>query len=85
MGVAWLITLPAAGLVGAACYFIGNGIGGLAGVLVVLGFMVALSGWMMARAHATAVNSHNVNDEWHADATPSSSVQAGLAESTSKS
>ncbi len=85
MGVAWLITLPAAGLVGAACYFIGNGIGGLAGVLVVLGIMVALSGWMMARAHATAVNSHNVNDEWHADATPSSSVQAGLAESTSKS
>ncbi len=83
MGVAWLITLPAAGLVGAACFLIGNGIGGYAGVLLIFAILVGLSVWMMLHARKTAVNSRNVNDEWQPDATPSASVPAGLAESKS--
>ena len=43
MVLAWFITLPAAGLVGAVCFWLGNGIGGYAGVLIVFGALVALT------------------------------------------
>ena len=85
MGVAWLITLPAAGVVGAACYFIGNGVGGYLGVLLVLAILIGLASWMMRHARKSAVNSRNVNEEWQAGASPAASVQVpALVESESK-
>ncbi|MCW3157938.1 inorganic phosphate transporter [Micropruina sonneratiae] len=74
MVLAWFITLPAAGLVGAACYFVGNGIGGYAGVLIVFAALVGLTGWMMLHSRRTAVHAGNVNADWHPEATPGASV-----------
>ncbi len=64
MVVAWLITLPSAGIVGAVVWFIGNAIGGIAGALVVTAILIVAAGVMYARSRATRVGSHNVNDEW---------------------
>ena len=76
MVLAWFITLPAAGLVGAVCFFVGNGIGGYPGVLVVFGALVGLTGWMIRHSRKTAVHAGNVNEDWHPDATPGASVPA---------
>ena len=76
MAVAWLITLPAAGVVRAVCYFIANTLGGYAGVLVVFAILIGLAAWMVVRSRATAVHAGNVNDEWQDGATPGSSVGA---------
>jgi PiT family inorganic phosphate transporter len=66
MGVAWLITMPAAGLVGAAtwglAHVLGGGVLGAGAVVLVL---LALSGAMYVRSRRDAVHAGNVNDEWH--------------------
>ena len=49
MAAAWLITLPAAGIVGALTYFLVHGIGGFPGILV--GFLVLVA----VRRHLPAV------------------------------
>ncbi len=64
MATAWLLTLPAAGLVGAGCYGIAQGIGGTTGVLVVFVLLVVASAALYLRARGTPVSHHNVNDEW---------------------
>lgn len=61
---AWLLTLPAAGLTGAACYFIAHVIGGVAGDLTIFGLLVVLSGYMYRRAQQEKVDHTNVNNEW---------------------
>lgn len=63
MAVAWLLTLPAAGVVGAACWLIGHTIGGLLGAGVVFAILVALSAFMYLRSRRDPVGTHNVN-EW---------------------
>jgi len=74
MVLAWFITLPAAGIVGALCFWLGNGIGGYAGPLLVFAILLGLAGWMIMHSRKTAVDANNVNDEWHPDATPGASV-----------
>ena len=74
MVLAWFITLPAAGLAGALCFWLGNGIGGYVGPLLVFAILLGLTGWMIAHSRKTAVHAGNVNDEWHADAKPGASV-----------
>jgi PiT family inorganic phosphate transporter len=68
MAVAWLITLPAAGLAGAVTFWIGHGIAGvtssLVGSIVIFGILVALSGYMWWRAHQQKVDHTNVNADW---------------------
>lgn len=64
MAVAWLITLPAAGLVGAVCWGIAHVIGGLAGVLVVFGILCVLSAAMWIRSRKQPIDASNVNAEW---------------------
>ncbi|WP_217914951.1 inorganic phosphate transporter [Miltoncostaea marina] len=51
MAIAWIITLPAAGLVGAAMYGLAEGIGGNTGVVVVaaLGAAMATGFWIVSR------------------------------------
>ncbi|GLY94188.1 inorganic phosphate transporter [Actinoplanes sp. NBRC 103695] len=67
MIAAWLITLPAAAIVGAVMWWLGHLIGGLAGALVVFVVLLALAGFMFLRSRRTPVDHNNVNDEWDAD------------------
>ena len=64
MVLAWVITLPAAALVGALMWFIGNALGGYVGPLAVVGLLVALGVVMYVRASHEPVNPANVNDDW---------------------
>lgn len=66
MVVAWMLTLPLAGLAGAACWAIAHFIGGLPGVLVVFAILLGLSGLMYARSRRDPVDTNNVN-EWPDD------------------
>ena len=68
MATAWLFTLPAAGLVGAATYGIADGVGGTAGALVVLAILLAVAGTIYARSRATRVSHDNVNADWTGNA-----------------
>ena len=64
MLVAWLITLPAAGAVGALCFGIANLFGHLGGSIVVTVLLIAACLVMWLRSRASHVGSHNVGDEW---------------------
>lgn len=64
MAVAWLITLPSAGIVGAVCWALAHVIGGLPGVLVVFALLVALSVFMYLRSRRQPIDPTNVNAEW---------------------
>jgi len=68
MAVAWLITLPAAGAVGAVSFWLSHGIAGfssaLLGDIVIFLILVALSGYMYWRAQQQKVDSKNVNADW---------------------
>ncbi|MFI5932357.1 anion permease [Actinoplanes sp. NPDC051494] len=65
MIAAWLITLPAAAVVGALMWWIGHLLGdGLAGSLAVFVILLAAAGFMFLRSRRTPVDHTNVNDEW---------------------
>ncbi len=78
MVVAWVTTLPLAGLVGAATFFVANAIGGAAGAIVIFLILVALSGFMYWRAQQQKVDHTNVNAEW--DDSSNSVVPAEVVE-----
>ncbi len=82
MAVAWLITLPLAGLAGALTFWIGHGIGTvsseLVGSIVIFAILVALSGYMWWRAQQHKVDHSNVTADW--DATTNSVVPADVRE-----
>jgi PiT family inorganic phosphate transporter len=64
MVVAWLVTLPAAALVGAAAEAVQDWLGGAAGNLVVLVLLVGASSGIWLASRRQPVNQHNVNDDW---------------------
>ena len=70
MVVAWLITLPAAALVGAACWALAHALPGVAGVLVVSGLLVGSAAAMYRHSRKTAITADNVNAEWSGRAGP---------------
>ncbi|WP_030451038.1 inorganic phosphate transporter [Herbidospora cretacea] len=70
MGVAWLITLPAAALVGAVAFGAAHLIGGALGVIVVFTAAVVFAALLYLASRKTAVNAANVNDEWVGRGTP---------------
>lgn len=80
MAVAWLITLPMAGLAGALTFWIGLGVGSVSsdlfGSIVIFGMLVALSAFMWWRAQHHKVDSSNVNADW--DASTNSVIPAEL-------
>ena len=78
MVAAWLITLPAAGLVGAIMWYLGHLIGGLAGAIVIFALLLVLAGFMYLRSRRAPVDHSNVNDEWD-DAPARERVAAGAA------
>jgi PiT family inorganic phosphate transporter len=70
MLVAWIVTLPSAGVVGALCWFVAHGIGGAIGVTVVLGILLISSGLMFHRSRRTPITPTNVNAEWQGGLAP---------------
>ena len=80
MGLAWLITLPAAGVIGAACWFLAHLIGGIPGVVVVSVILAAASALMYLRSRSQRVDPENVNDVW-ADGEPPAEEKARLSAS----
>jgi PiT family inorganic phosphate transporter len=64
MILAWLITLPAAGIVGAVMFWIGDAVGGTAGALVVFTLLALASGAMYLRSRTGKIDHENVNDDW---------------------
>jgi len=70
MVVAWVLTLPSAGIAGALCWFVANGIGGAFGVIVVSAILVASATFMFLRSRRTAINPENVNAEWDGGLAP---------------
>jgi inorganic phosphate transporter, PiT family len=64
MVVAWVITMPMAGLVGAAMWWVGDTIGGVAGALVMVAILVALSFYLWLRSRLAPINPENVNSAW---------------------
>jgi inorganic phosphate transporter, PiT family len=61
---AWLITLPAAGVVGAVTWWIGHLVGGVAGAIVVVALLIVAAGGMWWQARRRPVGQDNVNDDW---------------------
>jgi PiT family inorganic phosphate transporter len=64
MVATWLITLPAAGVVGAVMWWIGHLIGGAAGAIVIFVVLVATSIAVYVRSRRAPVDHNNVNADW---------------------
>ena len=69
MATAWLITLPAAGLVGAITYWVTHGIGGYAGAVIGFLLLAAVASAIYRQSRKTKVDHNNVNAEWKGDLT----------------
>jgi inorganic phosphate transporter, PiT family len=82
MAVAWLLTLPAAGVVGALMFWLSHGIAGfssaLGGDIVIFAILCAASFYMWWRAQQQKVDSKNVNADW--DESTNSVVPAEVRE-----
>jgi len=68
MALAWLVTLPAAGIVGALSFWISHGVARLTSPLVGDGLifliLVGLSVYMWWRSRRPTVDHNNVNADW---------------------
>ena len=64
MVVGWLLTLPAAAVVGAVCFIIARAVGGLPGAVVIFLLLAAASAVIFLRSRHQKVDRHNVNAEW---------------------
>jgi PiT family inorganic phosphate transporter len=73
MATAWVLTLPLAGLVGAACWGITDLVSGIGGVLIDFALLIALVLFMFLRSRRNPVDTSNVNEEWEGGLTPPSS------------
>ncbi|WP_029895367.1 inorganic phosphate transporter [Nocardia brasiliensis] len=78
MVVAWLLTLPLAGVAGALCWAIAHFIGGLPGVLVVFAILLGLSALIYLRSRRDPVDTTNVN-EWPGDTPGTAGDFGGVA------
>ncbi|MBF5081936.1 inorganic phosphate transporter [Quadrisphaera sp. INWT6] len=81
MAVAWVITIPAAAVVGALLWGLAHLLGGgLVGAVVVVAVLAAAAGAMYRRSRTAPVHADNVNDDWHdgssADAPSRTAVSA---------
>ncbi|MFB7800461.1 inorganic phosphate transporter [Isoptericola nanjingensis] len=64
MFVAWMVTLPAAGLVGALCHWLESSIGGAAGTIAVFVLLVVASAAIWVASRRKPVDHTNVNEAW---------------------
>ena len=79
MGVAWLVTLPAAAAMGAVAWGIAHLIGGATGMLVVFAILVAGCFAMWLRSRQAPVNPDNVNADWEEGLEPAAQPVEKLA------
>ena len=70
MVVAWVITLPAAAVVGAVCWFLATGIGGAIGIIVVFAILIAGAALIFLRSRRNSITHDNVNEEWSGGLAP---------------
>ena len=83
MLVAWLLTFPAAALVAAATWFLGDTIGGVGGALIVFAILCAGAWWMFRESRKLHVGAHNVNDDWAHPGHPTDQQQTPTSRSLS--
>ncbi len=69
MVAAWMITFPAAALIGGAMWWVGDTVGGTAGALVVFVLLCIASVAMYLRSRTGRVDHDNVNDDWDGETT----------------
>jgi phosphate/sulfate permease len=69
MMVAWLVTLPLAGIVGAVTYWIVHLIGGYPGAIIGFGLLVAVAAAIYVQSRKVKVDHKNVNAEWEGSLT----------------
>jgi PiT family inorganic phosphate transporter len=74
MATAWLVTLPAAAVVGAGSYALASAVGGTPGVLVDLALLMLAAGFIYARSRQTKVSAKNVNADWTGGVAPAAAV-----------
>ena len=70
MVIAWLITLPAAAVVGAICWALANAVGGAAGTGLVFVILVVAATLMFRHSRRTKIDHNNVNEEWEGGLAP---------------
>ncbi|MFJ6773407.1 anion permease [Kitasatospora sp. NPDC091257] len=70
MVVAWVLTLPAAALVGALAYWVADGIGGTGGVVTIFAVLVLASIAFFVASRHPAVTPENVNAAWTGSVIP---------------
>jgi PiT family inorganic phosphate transporter len=80
MAVAWMITLPAAALVGALCWALAHLIGGGIGVSVVFVILLATAAAIFAGSRKAPINHNNVNEEWQGGLAPASQPARATAD-----
>ncbi|MGV0872153.1 anion permease [Mycolicibacterium sp. XJ879] len=78
MASAWLITVPAAGLVGALTYWVVNAIGGYTGAGVGFLLLVAVSLAIWLRSRKAPIDHQNVNNDWEGNLTAGTAAQAPM-------
>jgi PiT family inorganic phosphate transporter len=78
MASAWLLTLPCAGLAGAAAYALAHAVGGT-GVPLDLALLAALGGVIYWRSRVSKVDHNNVNAEWTGTVVPAEPETAAAA------
>ncbi|WP_202976061.1 inorganic phosphate transporter [Rothia uropygialis] len=87
MVVAWIITIPAAAIVGAVTWFLGHVVAmmtnDLVGALVIFALLLGLSGYMWHRSRQVPVTHDNVNDEWQGETSAVEEAAPGAANSES--
>jgi PiT family inorganic phosphate transporter len=64
MVIAWVITIPAAGLAGALMWWLGHLVGGAGGGILMFVVLVAVALLIYLRSRRDTIGAHNVNDEW---------------------
>jgi inorganic phosphate transporter, PiT family len=79
MVIAWLITLPAAGIVGAITYFVVNGIGGFVGATIGFLLLVGVSFAIWWQSRKAPIDHSNVNNEWEGNLTAGTSEKVDSA------
>ncbi|MGV0793849.1 anion permease [Mycolicibacterium sp. XJ1819] len=76
MATAWLVTLPAAGMVGALTYSMVHFIGGFAGVTIGFLLLAAVSAVIWLQSRKAPIDHTNVNHEWAGNLTAGTGAAA---------
>lgn len=86
MVIAWVITLPASGLVGALTFYLGNAINDMTntrwvGELIVFLILIGFTTWMFLHSRKDPISHTNVNDDWDGSGAAPSPTNPDMATS----